>query len=488
MGGHRQSVRAIAKQQAPFAGAAALGWIAMLVGTSLDWGQYAASVALLGIAFAIPLAGLASGRLKPVAVVVGSLVLLIALAVLRNSAGGSTSGVSVLALISVFYTALNTQSRRQLVVILAGVALFYLAPMLLIGPPAYPHAQYRAALLSVAVSSIIGLATQRLVGAARFQAGEARSRSHMLERVTAVVHGLFDSSQPRVDICEAAREISGATAALLYEPDAGSERLRCTAAAGVGGAASVGKAGGSRSGAAYDAMKSGRPALVRAGSGSGGDAMTSASQARTILYQPLRKGEVQLGVLVIIWPGDVESGDPKATVSALLAHEAAAVITRADVVDDLFDAAQTDALTGLPNRRAWDAQLKRSLSEDRQIAIAMLDFDHFKAFNDTYGHPAGDRLLKEAAAAWRDQLRTGDLLARVGGEEFALMLVDCELHTATEVVERLRGSMPQARTCSAGLAVRADGESAEAVIARADRALYQAKADGRNRVALAPTA
>ena len=455
----------------------------MLVATSLHWGQYALSVALLAIALAIPFAGAAGGRLKRAPVVVGSLVLLIALALLRNSAGGSTSGVSVLALIPVFYTALNTQSRRQLVVILIGVALFYLAPMLLIGPPAYPHTQYRSALLTVAVSSIIGLATQRLVGAARFQAGEARRREHMLERVTAVVHGLFDSSQPRVDVCEAAREISGATAALLYEPDGSPELLRCTAAAGIGGAGSVGKAAISKSNAVYDSMRSGRPALVQVGSR---PAAGESSQSRTILYQPLCKGEVQLGVLVIIWPGDVIAGDPKATVSALLAHEAAAVITRADVVDDLYDAAQTDALTGLPNRRAWDSHLKRSLAEERQIAIAMLDFDHFKAFNDTYGHPAGDRLLKEAAAAWRDQLRTGDLLARIGGEEFALMLVDCELDAATDVVERLRASMPQSRTCSAGLAVRRDGESVESMITRADRALYQAKADGRNRVALAP--
>jgi diguanylate cyclase (GGDEF)-like protein len=486
MGGHRQSVRALTRQQAPFAGAAALGWVAMLVGTSLHWGQYALSVALVAIALAIPFAAAAGGRLKRAPVVVGSLVLLIALALLRNSAGGSTSGVSVLALIPVFYTALNTQSRRQLVVILIGVALFYLAPMLLIGPPAYPRTQYRSALLTVAVSSIIGLATQRLVGAAHFQAGEARRREHMLERVTAVVHGLFDSSQPRVDVCEAAREISGATAALLYEPDGSSELLRCTAAAGIGGAGSVGKAAISKSNAVYDSMRSGRPALVQVGSGAAaGESSGGASQSRTILYQPLRKGDVQLGVLVIIWPGDVVAGDPKATVSALLAHEAAAVITRADVVDDLYDAAQTDALTGLPNRRAWDSHLKRSLAEERQIAIAMLDFDHFKAFNDTYGHPAGDRLLKEAAAAWRDQLRTGDLLARIGGEEFALMLVDCDLDAATEVVERLRASMPQSRTCSAGLAVRLDGESVESIITRADRALYQAKADGRNRVALA---
>ena len=76
------------------------------------------------------------------------------------------------------------------------------------------------------------------------------------------------------------------------------------------------------------------------------------------------------------------------------------------------------------------------------------------------------------------------MLARVGGEEFALMLLDCELDTATDVVERLRGSMPSGRTCSAGLAVRVERESADTIIARADRALYQAKADGRNRVAV----
>jgi hypothetical protein len=148
MGSARRSPRAIAKQQAPFAGAAALGWIAMLVGSSLHWGEYAASVTLLVIACAIAFTGAATGRLPRLTVVASSLALLDALAVLRNSAGGSTSGVSVLAVIPVFYTALSTQSRRQLVVILIGVALFYLGPMLLIGPPAYPQAQYRAALLS----------------------------------------------------------------------------------------------------------------------------------------------------------------------------------------------------------------------------------------------------------------------------------------------------------------------------------------------------
>ena len=69
----------------------------------------------------------------------------------------------------------------------------------------------------------------------------------------------------------------------------------------------------------------------------------------------------------------------------------------------------------------------------------MFDLDHFKEFNDTYGHPAGDRLLKATTAAWREQVRSGDLLARLGGEEFGLLLINCDTARATEVIERLRG-------------------------------------------------
>jgi diguanylate cyclase (GGDEF)-like protein len=72
--------------------------------------------------------------------------------------------------------------------------------------------------------------------------------------------------------------------------------------------------------------------------------------------------------------------------------------------------ASTDALTGLPNRRAWETHLDRALLDGQPFVLAMLDLDHFKSFNDTRGHPAGDRLLKETAAAWREELRSGDFL------------------------------------------------------------------------------
>jgi diguanylate cyclase (GGDEF)-like protein len=203
-----------------------------------------------------------------------------------------------------------------------------------------------------------------------------------------------------------------------------------------------------------------------------------------MLYEPLMRGSQPVGVLVVGWEGEVRAAGARATVVALLAHEAAAVIDRADTLSELADMASTDPLTGLPNRRAWDVRVSQALNAGQQFSIAMLDFDHFKEFNDTYGHPAGDRLLKETAAMWREQLRTGDLLARLGGEEFGLLLLDCDNARAVEVIERLRELIYRNRTCSAGFAARLPGESAEAVIARADAALYEAKTSGRDRTCM----
>lgn len=147
--------------------------------------------------------------------------------------------------------------------------------------------------------------------------------------------------------------------------------------------------------------------------------------------------------------------------------------------------ARTDALTGLPNRRAWDEELSKELARaDRQdypVAVALLDVDYFKAFNDKHGHQAGDELLRDAGAAWRLTLRMTDLIARYGGEEFAMLLPRCSAGDALMVVERARSATPMGLTCSAGIAMWDGNESAEALVARADAALYEAKAKGRNR-------
>ncbi len=148
--------------------------------------------------------------------------------------------------------------------------------------------------------------------------------------------------------------------------------------------------------------------------------------------------------------------------------------------------ARTDALTGCLNRRGLaevaDRELARAGRTGAPVAVALLDLDHFKRFNDTRGHDAGDDLLRDAAAAWQGALRTTDVLARWGGEEFVVLLPDTPVAAAVDVLERLRTVTPQGQTCSIGV-VPVDAEvSLGEAVRRADAALYAAKEQGRDRV------
>ena len=144
----------------------------------------------------------------------------------------------------------------------------------------------------------------------------------------------------------------------------------------------------------------------------------------------------------------------------------------------------TDELTEAPNRRVWfrqiPSEIARAQRSGRPLSVAMIDLDHFKAYNDTYGHQAGDRLLKGAVSAWQDQLRAGDLLVRFGGDEFLVLLPDCDLENAGHAMERLRSVVPFNQTCSTGVACLAWDESADDLLARADEALYESKGAREN--------
>jgi diguanylate cyclase (GGDEF)-like protein len=161
-----------------------------------------------------------------------------------------------------------------------------------------------------------------------------------------------------------------------------------------------------------------------------------------------------------------------------------------DQAAQLTALARHDGLTGMPNRRTWDSELPVAMDRARRdgvpLSVALLDLDHFKRFNDQHGHQAGDRLLKSATAAWSAMLRTTDLLCRYGGEEFSVLLPGATTEEAAEVLERLRAVTPQQQTFSAGLACWDGQEISEELVARADRALYQAKDAGRDRIVAAP--
>ena len=158
------------------------------------------------------------------------------------------------------------------------------------------------------------------------------------------------------------------------------------------------------------------------------------------------------------------------------------------LVSRLEGLARTDPLTGVPNRRVWEEELPRELERARRmgagLCLAMIDLDNFKDYNDRHGHQAGDLVLKEAASAWRAEIRSTDLLARYGGEEFVLLLPACALDDAVRIVERLR-LVTTLVTCSVGLACWDFQEASSELVERADRAMYAAKAEGRNRHVLA---
>jgi diguanylate cyclase (GGDEF)-like protein len=201
-------------------------------------------------------------------------------------------------------------------------------------------------------------------------------------------------------------------------------------------------------------------------------------------FEPVLRNEEAVAVLVVGWTHAVDGSNRIAASMRMLAAETAMALERSDLLARLEEVARTDDLTGLFNRRGWEEQLPRELARSRRngapLCVAMLDLDYFKNYNDQSGHQAGDRLLKQSAAAWVRELRVSDTLARYGGEEFSVALPGCTLENATDIVERLRAAMPADQTVSAGVVCWNGRETTEELVGRADAALYEAKRMGRD--------
>ena len=232
-------------------------------------------------------------------------------------------------------------------------------------------------------------------------------------------------------------------------------------------------------------------------------AATIASQGRSVMLRMLKKDGSTVwmenrATLVC----DSTTGEPKEWVVTMRD------ITERKVLEQELSAlALTDGLTGLPNRRAFDEALERewklTLREGAQISLLLLDIDHFKEFNDQYGHQVGDDCLRAVTAAVRGVLRTSDIAARYGGEEIAVILPSTDTPGAVAVAEKVRsaiealqithGGNPEGGgwvTASIGVATALSRQGGtmrmpESLLLAADSALYKAKREGRNRVATA---
>ncbi|WP_030128749.1 GGDEF domain-containing protein [Pseudomonas sp. QTF5] len=216
----------------------------------------------------------------------------------------------------------------------------------------------------------------------------------------------------------------------------------------------------------------------------------------SISYSLSHEGE-QLGELVFRRNqrfSEQEQGNLESLLSTLLFPMRNALLYRAAT-----QSALRDPLTDTGNRIAMDQTLHREIEMSRRhsqpLSLLMLDIDHFKRINDTYGHSAGDDVLKAVAASIKNQLRNVDMVFRFGGEEFLILLSNTSREAAAMVGERLRfaaqaqdyvaeGKMIEL-TVSIGCSTLLPGESAESLLRRADSALYVAKREGRNRLAMA---
>ncbi len=312
-----------------------------------------------------------------------------------------------------------------------------------------------------------------------------------LELVAKLMREVGRSADARASICRAVCQLTGADYGALMEPDGAGNlvlaaahglqrpplRISLTETSGCGRAFLTGEA--------RFVPDMARDPHVHASARSDGP--------HSALYEPVVLDDRPVGVLYVAWTRRMRRLEDRAfSVAGLLAAEAAFVIERADLTARLERLARTDELTGLANRRTANEELERFLARaarDREpLSVAILDLDHFKAYNDSHGHAGGDRLLQAAAAAWTDALRGGDHIARFGGEEFLVLFPRCAAEDAAAAADRLRAAMPSEATCSVGVAAWDGGETAQQLLARADAALYAAKAAGRDRTVVAAAA
>lgn len=167
---------------------------------------------------------------------------------------------------------------------------------------------------------------------------------------------------------------------------------------------------------------------------------------------------------------------------------------------ELYNLARRDALTGLANRLQLNERLPQEIARSRRharpLGVIIVDLDHFKRINDTFGHEVGDEVLELCAGLLQTNARGQDLSARLGGEEFVLLVPDTDLDGAVRLAERLRAQLAARHvariggtlTASFGVAALCPGDDGPALLRRADQALYEAKMSGRDRVVAAPPA
>ena len=250
------------------------------------------------------------------------------------------------------------------------------------------------------------------------------------------------------------------------------------------------------------ALRRGRLHLVQGPDGGPRCRHMPASADEAYLCVPMLAYGEAVGLLTLGLSSQEMLSDAKRRLATTVAEHLALALANLRLQETLRSQSIRDPLTGLFNRRYMEESLEREMRRARRarhpVGVIMLDLDHFKPFNDTHGHEVGDALLREVGAVLQRSIRSEDIACRFGGEEFILILPEASLADAAQRAEQIRdsvrsisimhGSQPVGPvTVSLGVALYPDdGPTADAVLRTADTALYAAKAEGRNRVVVAP--
>jgi diguanylate cyclase (GGDEF)-like protein len=472
-------------------GRAALGFACVALGTTVlrSTGTHwlflglavVAAAALVGGAFALP------RRASTSTLLLLPLLCDTMVALLREAQGGAQSGYAALLVLPVVWAAF-VGSRRGVLLVVAALAATLATPIIVVGAPSYPSTGWRGALLLTLVSAIVGLVTEYGVRTTRLHGEAEAQRARMLDRLvqtqSAIAMTDFGFEDMLHTVVEEALALSNADAAVVELPDGDQLVYRAVAGTAEPFFGLRIPAGGSAAGYCLAHLE---PLVVSDTESDSRVDREACRQvgARSLVVVPLIHAGRPAGVLKVYAAEPGKVGADEARLLGLLGNVIGTGLARAELFATMTEHASTDALTGLANRRSWDEQIARAIAHAERthetLSVAVCDVDGLKELNDRRGHAAGDELLRAIAERWRADARAADLIARIGGDEFAVLLPGADEAGAQDVVERLIGTLPEGASVSFGVAewdLREDGLE---LMARADLRMYDEKRRGRSR-------
>jgi diguanylate cyclase (GGDEF)-like protein len=408
-------------------------------------------------------------------------------ALLREAQGGAQSGYAALLVLPVVWVAF-IGSRRTVLLVVAALAATLATPIVVVGAPSYPSTGWRGALLLTLVSGIVGLVTEHGVRTTRRHGESEAHRARMLDRLvqtqSAIAMSDFGFEDVLHTVVGEALALTGADAAVIELPEGRDMVYRAVAGTAEPFFGLRLPQEGSASGVCLETIEP----LVIADSYADDRVDQEACRqvgARSIVIVPLIHAGRPAGVLKVYSAEPEAVGVNESRVLGLLGNVIGTGLARAELLSTLTEHASTDALTGLANRRSWDEQLTRAIAHAERthetLSVAVCDVDGLKAINDRRGHAAGDELLRGIADRWRADARAADLIARIGGDEFAVLLPGADEAGAQDVVERLIASLPGEASVSFGIAEWDLREDGVGLMARADLRMYDEKRRGNSR-------